>query len=147
GVTTFFLQHQIDTGNIIFQEKTQINEDENFESLYKKLMDLGAGLVLKTVNAIENNDCPSIPQEEIHDLRQAPKIMKETCKINWETPAWQIVNFVRGLSPYPAAWTELNGKSFKIFKTSSEPASLEHKPGTLLTDEKTFLKVQTSEGL
>ena len=146
GVSTFFLQHQIDTGNIIFQEKTAISEEDNFESLYKKLMDLGAEVVLKTVNAIERGGIIPIPQPLEENLKPAPKIQKETCKINWENSSDYLVNFIRGLSPYPAAWTEYNNKNIKIFKGIKEDGD-ENVPGTWISDNKTFIKVQTSQGL
>ncbi|MBP9151318.1 MAG: methionyl-tRNA formyltransferase, partial [Flavobacteriales bacterium] len=108
GVTTFFLQHQIDTGNIIFQEKVAIGESETAGELHDKLMNVGAGLVVKTLEAIENGNAPSIPQNTIvGELQEAPKIFKETCKIDWNKSANAVFNHVRGLSPYPTAFTTL----------------------------------------
>jgi len=108
GVTTFLLQHQIDTGNIIFQEKVAIEENETAGELHDKLMNVGAGLVVKTLEAIESGNAPSIPQNTIvGKLQEAPKIFKETCKIDWNKSAKDVFNHIRGLSPYPTAFTTL----------------------------------------
>ncbi|MBN8653580.1 MAG: methionyl-tRNA formyltransferase [Cytophagales bacterium] len=115
GVTTFFLKHEIDTGSIIFQEKEPIHESDTIGTLYERLMHKGAKLVLKTVKAIEVGDYPSLPQNTSEEIKHAPKIFKETCEINWNQSAKKVVDFVRGLSPYPGAWTVLNGKTYKIF--------------------------------
>lgn len=116
GVTTFFLKHEIDTGSIIFQEKTPIGFEENVGDLYERLMNIGADLVLKTVVAIKSGDYPQEVQNESVELHHAPKIFKETCEIDWQKSSLEIYNFIRGLSPYPAAWTIFSGKSCKIFK-------------------------------
>jgi methionyl-tRNA formyltransferase len=115
GVTTFFLKHEIDTGSIIFQEKEPIHESDTIGTLYERLMHKGAKLVLKTVKAIEAGDYPSLPQNTSEEIKHAPKIYKETCEINWNQSAKKVVDFVRGLSPYPGAWTVFNGKTYKIF--------------------------------
>ncbi len=149
GVTTFFLKHEIDTGSIIFQEKEIIHEDDTVGTLYERLMNRGAGLVLKTVKAIEGGDYPSLPQPQNIEIKHAPKIFKETCEINWNQPTEKIVDFVRGLSPYPAAWTKINDKVYKIFKCSK----LVHSPqltvdcGLWTTDNKTYLHLTSSDGL
>lgn len=116
GVTTFFLKHEIDTGSIIFQEKEPIHESDTVGTLYERLMDKGANLVLKTVKAIETGEYPSLPQNISDEIKHAPKIFKETCEINWNQSAKKVVDFVRGLSPYPGAWKVLNGKMYKILK-------------------------------
>lgn len=116
GVTTFFLKHEIDTGSIIFQEKEPIHDTDDVGTLYDRLMKRGSQLVLKTVKAIEAGNYPSTPQPPGVEIKHAPKIFKETCEINWNQPSKKIIDFVRGLSPYPAAWTTLNGKTYKIFK-------------------------------
>lgn len=116
GVTTFFLKHEIDTGSIIFQEREPIHETDDAGSMYDRLMKKGAQLVLKTVQAIEAGNYPSLPQSSEANIKHAPKIFKETCEINWNESATNIINFVRGLSPYPGAWTMLNGKPYKIFR-------------------------------
>lgn len=116
GVTTFFLKHEIDTGRIIYQEKEPILESDDVGTLYERLMQKGAALVLKTVKAIETGNYPSVPQDLNAKIKHAPKIFKETCEINWSQSSEQVINFVRGLSPYPGAWTMLNGKAYKILK-------------------------------
>ncbi|TLV01582.1 methionyl-tRNA formyltransferase [Dyadobacter luticola] len=146
GVTTFFIEKDIDTGKIIFQEKEPIHRDDNVGTLYERLMQKGAALVVKTVEAIEEGNYPQIPQEEPEEIRSAPKIFRETCEIDWNKSAVQIHNFVRGLSPYPAAWTTLNGLSCKIFKTalvdSDEPGNV----GDMKTDNKSYLYFKTADG-
>lgn len=147
GVTTFFLKHEIDTGSIIFQEKEKINADDDVGKLYERLMQKGSSLVLRTVQSIETGNVPSQPQDESVAIKHAPKIFKETCEVNWNQPSEVIRNFVRGLSPYPAAWTTLNEKVFKIFKVESDnsrPSIVDR--GQLDTDNKTFLRVKTQDG-
>jgi len=152
GATTFFLKHEIDTGSVIFQEKETIHEDDDAGMLYERLMHKGAALVLKTVKAIEEGNYPSLPQKETTKIKHAPKIFKETCEVNWNQPSEQIRNFVRGLSPYPAAWTTLNGKVYKIFRVLSPVAPDSYQdqspanPGEVDTDNKTFLRVKTQDG-
>ena len=147
GVTTFFLKHEIDTGSIIFQEKEPIYPDDNVGTVYERLMHKGAQLVLKTAQAIQENSYPVIPQEEPEEIKHAPKIFKETCEINWDQPAAAIVNFVRGLNPYPTAWTTLAGKNFKIFKVSITSKDTKDKsPGDFITDGKKYLYVRTTDG-
>ena len=147
GVTTFFLKHEIDTGSTIFQEKETILQDDDAGSLYGRLMNKGASLVLKTVKAIAEGNISVLPQDESGVLKHAPKIFKETCQVKWSQSSEAIQNFVRGLSPYPAAWTMLNGKVFKIFKVGSvqSPPSTSD-PGQIDTDNKTFLRVKTLDG-
>lgn len=146
GVTTFFLKHQIDTGHIIFQEKEPITDTDTAGSLYERLMQKGAQLVLKTVEAIQTGSYPAVPQPDDIATREAPKIFKETCEIQWNQPAQHIVNFVRGLSPYPAAWTVLQDKKFKIYETSlAALTDQEPTPGTLHTDHKTYLHVKAQD--
>ncbi len=148
GVTSFFLKHQIDTGDIIFQDKVAILAEDDFGSMYEKLKQAGAALALRTVQAIETGNVPSHPQTATSELKEAPKIFKETCQINWNQPAEKIHNFVRGLSPYPTAWTTFYDKTFKIFKTEVIPGNLENlQPGQLKSDQKTFIQVQTADGI
>jgi methionyl-tRNA formyltransferase len=151
GATTFFLKHEIDTGSIIFQEKEPILEEDTVGSLYERLMKKGAELVLKTVRAIEENNYPSIPQTESNEIKHAPKIFKETCEIAWNRTSEEIRNFVRGLNPYPGAWTTLGGKTYKVFKVSVVKSSDHFKwsddlPGKLSTDNKNYLRVKTADG-
>lgn len=154
GVTTFFLKHEIDTGEIIFQEKIDIEESDNAETVHDKLMVIGSQLVLKTIDAVIDNTLQPKPQSAFFDnekeLKPAPKIFKETCEINWNKPVQEIHNFVRGLSPYPAAWTEfeVNGEklNFKIFETNVINKPHQYKPGELITDNKTTLQVAVQDG-
>ena len=148
GITTFFLKHEIDTGEVIQQVRVPIAETDNVGIVHDKLMVLGARLVTETVDAILADTVKPIPQEEmavVGELRPAPKIFKETCRIDWSQPVKQIYDFIRGLSPYPAAWTELVQPDgaitvLKIFET--EKIHQEHRlqPGTILTDNKTYLQ-------
>lgn len=145
GVTTFFLKHEIDTGGIIFQEREAITDADDAGSLYERLMTKGGQLVLKTVKAIEAGSYPNSPQPESGALKHAPKIFKETCEINWKLTSSQLRNFVRGLSPYPAAWTTINDRNFKIFRVS-EKSGAPSEPGSLKTDNSTYLYVATADG-
>ena len=154
GITTFFLKHEIDTGEIIDQVRVPIADTDNVEVVYERLMRLGGDLVLKTVDAILEGSVKTIPQEElvqVGELRPAPKIFKETCRIDWTIGVKRIYDFVRGLSPYPAAWTELyqegtNPVMLKIFET--EKLFCEHSlaSGTIVTDCKTYFKIASSDG-
>ncbi len=147
GVTTFFLKHEIDTGSIIFQEKETIHPVDTVGTVYERLMHKGAQLVLKTVKAIQEGDYPSLPQNENQEIKHAPKIFKETCEINWDQHSADIVNFVRGLNPYPTAWTTLAGKNFKIFKVSiSTEVNKDNPPGDFITDGKKYLYIKTKDG-
>lgn len=143
GVTTFFIQQEIDTGKIIFQEKIVVCDDENAGELYEELMNLGAKVLRKTVDAIAEGNYPQTAQDHITDTKPAPKIFKDDCRIDFNKTSEEVYNFVRGLSPYPAAFTELNGKVFKIFKAS--PSSSKPKK-QIETDGKTFLRFQCSDG-
>ncbi|WP_229214425.1 methionyl-tRNA formyltransferase [Dyadobacter flavalbus] len=146
GVTTFFIEKDIDTGKIIFQDKETISEDDDAGSLHDRLMLKGAQLVVKTVQAIENGSFPQEPQQEPADIKMAPKIFRETCEIDWKRPSLEIHNFVRGLSPYPAAWTVLNGLSCKIFRTKIVDSQKDEQPGAYRTDHKTYLHFCTGDG-
>lgn len=147
GVTTFFLKHEIDTGGIIFQEEEEISSTDTVGDLYERLMKKGAKLVLKTIRAIERSDYSETPQNDSADLKKAPKIFKETCEIDWSDTARSIYNFVRGLSPYPAAWTRVAGKTMKIFETQITEEAPSLKPGEYETDGKTRLYVGTKDGV
>jgi methionyl-tRNA formyltransferase len=146
GVTTFFLKHEIDTGSIIFQEREPIEPYDDAGSLYQRLMQKGAGLVLKTVRAIESGTAPATPQAAPRPNTQAPKIFKETCELQWNKTTEELHNFVRGLSPYPAAWATLNGRTYKIFKTTVVRKDEPVPPGSISTDQKTFLHIRAADG-
>ncbi len=148
GVTTFFIKQEIDTGNIIFVDKEPIFPYDNAGTVHDRLMERGANLVLKTVKAIEANDYPQLPQDISQELRPAPKIFKETCEINWNQPAAQVHNFIRGLSPYPAAWTTLQGKICKIYQSElTDTDAPEAKAGEMQSDGKTFLAFKCADKL
>lgn len=157
GATTFFLSHEIDTGKIILQEKTPINENDNAGDIHDQLMLMGANLVIKTVDIILDDKVDAISQEDFYkgesELKIAPKIFKETCKIDWNKEANQIHNLIRGLSPYPVAWTELGFDEEDTIITpvkiiSSEYKTEQHRKnnGTIETDNKTFLRVACANG-
>jgi len=153
GATTFFLKHEIDTGSIIFQVREPIGPDDDAGEVYERLMKIGAALVLKTVRAIEQNNYPSIPQPKADEIKHAPKIFKETCEIKWGQSSDQVKNFVRGLSPYPAAWTKVANKVFKVFKVSIVKSSDQAKSSDRLewsddvrTDNKNYIHIKTADG-
>ncbi|UZR92974.1 methionyl-tRNA formyltransferase [Chondrinema litorale] len=145
GLTTFFLKKKIDTGDLILQEKEPISEDDTAGTLYERLMNKGAGLVLKTVQQIETESFTLTPQDNSQELKPAPKIFRDNCKIDFSKTTVEIYNFVRGLSPYPAAWTDKLGKTCKVF-TSAIPVSIPENNGEeILTDQKTFLYLKTAD--
>lgn len=152
GVTTFFLQHEIDAGNIINQFELPISDEDTAGTLHDKLMVLGANLVLKTISDIEDNMARDIPQHRWADcsqLKAAPKIYKEDCRINWNENAEKIRNHIRGLSPYPAAWTHFITKNGKPINVKIYKAEVNHseilKPGSIVSDRKDHLLIGTSE--
>lgn len=148
GVTTFFLKHQIDTGDIIFQEKLSIDTQDTAGSLHDKLMHLGANLVVKTWQAIASNTAPNVSQESIlanhqwtlDTLKHAPKIFKNDCQIDWQLPASSIAAKIKGLSPYPSATSLLNNLNLKIYEASILAETPDKAPGTMETDGQTFLR-------
>ena len=163
GATTFFLSHEIDTGRIILKRKMPIGPDENVGSVHDRLMEMGKGLVTETVDLLieaegDISKIETIEQEslynDIRELKPAPKIFKETCAIDWSDTARNIFNKVRGLSPYPAAWTELkaaNGDTIspvKIYKVSivEEGKDKTSSIGQLVTDSKTHIHINCSDG-
>ena len=153
GITTFFLQHEIDTGNVIQQVRVPIEDTDNVEIVYDKLMHLGGKLVTETVDNIIAGTVHPIPQDEMatcEELRPAPKIFKETCRIDWTQGVKRCYDFVRGLSPYPAAWTELTTTDktvvLKVYETEKEFTTHTHPIGTLHTDNKSYLKVALADG-
>ena len=145
GVTTFFLKHEIDTGDIIQQQKIAIGDDDNVGVVHDKLMMLGADMVIETVDAIIAGDVKPIPQEQLcnagAEATAAPKIFKDTCKIDWTRPARDVRNLVRGLSPYPAAWTDMEDAqgvphTAKVFEVSLTDADAgERKPGQMWNED------------
>ena len=155
GVTTFFLKHEIDTGDVIYRDVVVIDEKDNAGTLHDKLMLQGGETVLRTVEAIVNGDVKAIAQDTMfateQELRPAPKIFRETCRIDWEKDVCAVYDFVRGMSPYPAAWLELadvEGKvvAVKVYEVAKEFAEHNFETGTLLTDGKSYAKVAVKGG-
>ncbi|MFY7965025.1 MAG: methionyl-tRNA formyltransferase [Chitinophagaceae bacterium] len=151
GVTTFKLKHEIDTGNILMQEIIPIGDDENAGELHDKMKDVGARLLVKTIEAIAENKVDEIEQYqksniEHQSLLHAPKIFTDTCKIDWAKSINEVYNLVRGLSPYPAAYTTLNDKKIKIFSCEKEITSPKESIGSYITNNKTFLKFVCTDG-
>ncbi|SEN79396.1 methionyl-tRNA formyltransferase [Chitinophaga rupis] len=148
GVTTFKLQHAIDTGNVLFSAQVPISDDETAGELHDDLMQTGAQVLLKTVAAIAAGTAEERPQPALdpEKIKHAPKIFKEDGRINWQQPIDKIYNLVRGLSPYPTAWTTLQDKQLKIFKATKEHATPSVAPGEPVTDNRTYLKIAASDG-
>lgn len=154
GITTFFLKHEIDTGEIIDQVRVPIADTDNVGDVYERLMNLGGDLVVKTVDSILDGSVKTVLQDKLAEgevLRPAPKIFKETCRIDWSKGVKQIYDFVRGLSPYPAAWTELCQGStapqvLKIYETDKIFAEHSFEPGTVVTDKKTYFRIAVTDG-
>jgi methionyl-tRNA formyltransferase len=145
GVTTFFLQHEIDTGDILMSQSIDILPEDNLATLHDKLMNLGAELTLKTVKSIENNDTHPRAQSQEH-TKPAPKIFKEDCLLDFNQNVLQVHNQVRGMSPFPAAFTHLEDKILKIFKTEVQKIHGDVPNGTFDTDEKTYLRIRCHNG-
>lgn len=158
GVTTFKLQQEIDTGNILLQEKIPIGDDETAGELHGRMKDIGAALIVKTINGLLDGSIKEVEQSAISSqqstisnqklatLKQAPKIFTETCRIDWNKTANEIHDLIRGLSPYPAAFSFLNGKMMKVYKSKTEIAQHDFETGTLHTDEKHYLKFTCADG-
>lgn len=152
GVTTFFLKHDIDTGDIIHQERTPILDSDNAGTLHDRLMEIGASLVCRTAYDIIDGNVSPISQQSANDggLRPAPKIFKETCRIDWNRPARRVYDFIRGMSPYPAAWTvmvnrEGQRQDFKIMETELSDGCPGN-PGTVHTDGRKYIEVACGDG-
>ena len=151
GVTTFKLQHEIDTGNILLQEKISIGDDETATELHDRMKVIGASLVVSTVNGLSAETLHETTQTSLVSgttapLKHAPKIFTDTCKIDWNKNVDEVYNLIRGLSAYPAAFTFLEGKMVKIFRASKEKKPIEVLPGVSETDKKTFLRFACTDG-
>jgi methionyl-tRNA formyltransferase len=149
GVTTFFLKHNIDTGDILFTEKVTLTGTETAGDLHDRLMNKGAGLLVKTVKAIESGRYNEHPQEQLAngiELRHAPKIFKTDCLVDFNRPVEKIYNLIRGLSPTPTAYTTLNDKVLKIYNATYEPGEPQIAAGSFITDNKTHLKFAATDG-
>src|SRR5699024_207627 len=148
GVTTFLLNHQIDTGNILLSKKIEISKTDDAGTLHDKLMHPGAHLLIETVDLLSANNITPTPQESLienENLKPAPKIFRNDCKIDWTKDSETIYNHIRGLSPYPGAFTELDNKTLKIFKSKKGDETLKHQPGQLVTDGKSFIKIAAQD--
>ena len=150
GVTTFKLKHEIDTGNMLYQAKTPITETTTAGELHDSLMHIGAELIFKTVKSIESGDYKLLPQNDT-EIIHAPKLFKDTCKINWNNSVEKINNLIRGLSPYPTAFTEYVDKKsktigIKIYRAEKEISTHTLPIGSVISDNKTSLKVSCSNG-
>ncbi len=148
GVTTFKLQHAIDTGNILMKEVIPIGEDENAGSVHDRMKEIGAQLLVRTIKGLAEGTIQEIPQDSVieSDLKHAPKIFTETCKIDWNKPVDDIYNLIRGLSPYPGAFTFLNEKMFKIFAASKNTNAHSKEPGSIESDGKTYIRFYGVDG-
>ncbi|MBI3883943.1 MAG: methionyl-tRNA formyltransferase [Sphingobacteriales bacterium] len=148
GVTTFKLQHEIDTGDILLTGKIAIGENENAGELHDKMKEVGADLLLKTVKGFVEDSLTEIPQNIVSNeqIKHAPKIFTETCKIDWTKSTDEVYNLIRGLSPYPAAFTFLDEKKLKIYSATKELAPADSTNAEYQTDKKTYLKFATADG-
>ena len=145
GMTTFMLKHEIDTGDIIQQVRVPIFESDNAGTLHDRLMTLSASLVTETVDCLLEGTLITHPQAD-SEATDAPKIFRETCKIDWNRPTVEVHNFIRGLSPYPGAWTLLGDKVLKIFESIPHTGTHEA-PGTLYSDGRSVLEFSTADGV
>jgi len=152
GVTTFFLDEKIDTGELIDHAKINIEDNDTVGDIHDQLMDVGAQLVLKTVQRIEKGEVKTVPQSEVkltNEIKKAPKIFKATCEVSWNKSGKEVHNLIRGLSPYPAAFSTLcfpDGKKMKVKLFKSEYSEGNGKEGQIETDQKTFLKIFCNQG-
>lgn len=148
GITTFRLKHEIDTGDILLREKLPIGPEETAGELHDRMKELGASVLLKTIKALAEEQVQALPQTEFRneEIRHAPKIFTETCRINWNNSIQHIHNLVRGLSPFPGAFTVFQDKTLKIYRAAMEPAIHSDAPGSYLTDHKTYLKFAAADG-
>lgn len=150
GVTTFKLKHEIDTGDILLQDRIPIGENDTAGEVHDRMKEVGARLLVRTVQGLADGSLKEVPQLSVvaseADIRHAPKIFTDTCRIDWSQPAANIHNLIRGLSPYPAAFTQLQGKMLKIYESEKELTTPTHAPGELHTDGRTFLKFACADG-
>lgn len=146
GVTTFRLKHEIDTGNILLQKEVEILPEDNAGTLYERLMTEGANLLLETVEAIAKDEIVPVPQSNSKSISHAPKLLKETGRIDWNRKSEEIHNLIRGLAPYPGAYTLLQEKIFKIWRAEFIKEQHDEQPGSYRTDNKTFLRFASTDG-
>ena len=146
GVSVFRLRHEIDTGDILAQEPIDIMPDDNAGTLHDKMAHTGAKLIVSSVVAMERGDYEAIPQPTDQTFRAAPKIFRETCRLDFGKNVEALHNLVRGLSPYPTAWFEYNGQAFKVFESSYEVVNHDNSIGEIISDNKTFVKIAAADG-
>lgn len=146
GVTTFFLKHQIDTGSIILRDKIEITETDTAGTVHDKLMVVGAELMVRTLTAIESNSYVLEEQDLSVETKHAPKIFKDDCLIDFSKTTEAVYNFIRGLSPYPTAWTKLGAQTLKVFWADKETGESTATSGTFLSDNKKYIKVACADG-
>lgn len=149
GVSTFLLQHEIDTGNILLSTKAKIDDNDNAGSLHDKLMVAGAETLIKTIKGFKDQTLIPMPQEDVitENLKHAPKIFKEDCKIDWNNTSENVYNKIRGLSPYPASFTSIDNKVLKIYEASKEENTINLPIGEYTTDKKSYIKYASADGL
>jgi methionyl-tRNA formyltransferase len=155
GVTTFLLDHKIDTGRILFQEKLRIDDDETAGSLHEKVKEPAAKIIIKTIQAIDKGHIEPVPQSELFPgkdtLHTAPKLYREDCRIDWNRSCHHIINLIRGLSPSPGAFCDIHDDertiNMKIFEASSEKYDHDHSPGTIFSDNKRYVYVAAADGV
>ncbi len=145
GATSFFLKHEIDTGDLLFHAETHIDENETTGELYDRLKYVGADLLLKSIRAVEQGDY-SLQMQDNSLVSHAPKIFHQDCQIDFSQTTKKVHDFIRGMSPFPAAWTTLDEQKLKIFRTEKELLAHNHPFGTVLTDGKKYLKIATADG-
>lgn len=151
GVTTFKLKHEIDTGDILLQERFPIGENETAGEVHDRMKEIGAQLLVKTIKGLAEGTLKETPQSKAGNaspspLKHAPKIFTETCRIDFSRATEEVHNLIRGLSPFPGAFTSLNGKTLKIFRTEKQSWPVKPVPGSYDTDKKTYLKFACSDG-
>jgi methionyl-tRNA formyltransferase len=147
GVTTFKLKHEIDTGDILLQERFPIGEDETAGEVHDRMKEIGAAALVETIKGLSEDRLEEIPQSSFgEEIKHAPKIFTETCRIDWTKTAGEIHNLIRGLSPFPGAFTELSDKTFKIYRSKKEIAAHDHDPGEAVSDGKSYIKFACRDG-
>ena len=148
GVTTFKMQHEIDTGNILMQESFPISEQETSGEVHDRMKVIGARVLVRTIEGLASGTLHEIPQKElgVEGEKRAPKIFKETCNIDWHKSTWTVYNQIRGLCPFPGAYTYLDGKMLKIFRAGKQMEKPTEKPGAYFSDGRTYLKFAATDG-
>ncbi len=150
GITTFKLKHEIDTGDILLQEKIGIGDDETAGELHDRMKGLGAALLVKTIKGLADGSLQETPQNQMLDgetvIKHAPKLFTETANIIWTKPVNEVYNLIRGLSPHPTAFTNLEGKKLKIYRCEKELIQPATSPGNFDTDKKNYLKFACADG-